>query len=356
MKKPKEGTGTGGKVNSLVGRGECACGHEHKHTKGNSPLSVTQHKEQETSSRFTQGNTHKESHRTSAQAQFEEPHIMKEMSTGCTFDLEDFVVVKKKQGPKVSKAKIHAQREEWYTRTTSSFRALDTEEVEEVNQSENGNGVTRARARDRRPVVAEREEAALHAGINASPATTSHRKIATQKSSACNHGTLNCFLDPESGALMTLAVDDIDTQGMECISVRIDSGASDSVLPTRECPDTTLEETARSAFGYACEAAGGHRSINEGQRNITFFSQDGDLNTMDFQVADVNKPLGSVAELVDAGHKVVFEKAGAYIQNEQGRRTRLRRSNGMWYMDCWRIPHAIASSPCQLEQLFARQG
>ena len=79
---------------------------------------------------------------------------------------------------------------------------------------------------------------------------------------------------------------------------------------------------AASACGtgnaYAYEAAGGHKIINEGQQNITFFSQGGDLNTMGLQAADVNKPFGSVAELVDAGHRVAFGKAGAYIENVHG--------------------------------------
>ena len=59
---------------------------------------------------------------------------------------------------------------------------------------------------------------------------------------------------------------------------------------------------------------------------------------MGFQVVAVNKALGSVSELVDAGHKVVFEKIGAYIENREGDKTRFRRCNGMWYLDAWRVP------------------
>ena len=77
---------------------------------------------------------------------------------------------------------------------------------------------------------------------------------------------------------------------------------------------------------------------------------------MDFQVAAVNKALGSVAELVDAGQKVVFDKPGAYIENADGRRTRLRRQNGMWYLDCWELPNELAVDPSKLVKLFHRQG
>ena len=37
------------------------------------------------------------------------------------------------------------------------------------------------------------------------------------------------------------------------------------------------------------------------------------MNNMVFQVVDANKPLGSVAEFVDARHRAVFGRNGAYI-------------------------------------------
>ena len=167
---------------------------------------------------------------------------------------------------------------------------------------------------------------------------------------------LDCFLDLEFGAPMALAKDEIDTDIVEYTSVLIDPGASGSAIPTGECNDIPLEDINRSRLGYAYEVAGGHRIINEGQRNMTRMSQDGDLNNMEFQVVGANKPFLSVIEFVDAGHRIVLESGGAYIENEKGRRSRLTRSNGMWYFVCWRIPRKIAVPKNSISLLQGRAG
>lgn len=85
-------------------------------------------------------------------------------------------------------------------------------------------------------------------------------------------------------------------------------------------------------------------------------SQQGDHGSIDFQVAAVNEALESVSEFVDARHKAVFDGTQSYLENQHGKRTRLRRQNEMWYLDCREIPHEIASSPNKSSQFFQRQG
>ena len=68
-------------------------------------------------------------------------------------------------------------------------------------------------------------------------------------------------------------------------------------------------------------------------------------------MADVIICVGSAAEFVDAGRKFVFENAGAYIDSPHGRRTGVRRGNGMGFMYWWRMTHAMASSPVELRRL-----
>lgn len=99
--------------------------------------------------------------------------------------------------------------------------------------------------------------------------------------------------------------DEVEMGGFECISVSIEPGASDSVLPMDECKDTPITETKKPKMGYADEAVGVHRIVNEGQRNVTFFSQDGNLSTIDSHAAAADKALGSVSEFVDVGHRVI---------------------------------------------------
>ena len=122
----------------------------------------------------------------------------------------------------------------------------------------------------------------------------------------------------------------MDTKGFEHICAFIGPGASDGVLPTEVGSDVPSTETKKPRSGYAYAAAGGHRIANEGQKDITFVSQEGSLCRIDLQVAAVNKALGSVAEFVDTGHRITSEKSGAHIDSVGGHRAYLRRCNEMW--------------------------
>ena len=61
----------------------------------------------------------------------------------------------------------------------------------------------------------------------------------------------------------------------------------------------------------------------------------------DIQVAKVNKILASVSRLVEAGNRVVFDspEVGSYIENvKDGKRTFLRQTNGVYFLDVWVPP------------------
>ena len=54
------------------------------------------------------------------------------------------------------------------------------------------------------------------------------------------------------------------------------------------------------------------------------------------QVCAVNKPLLSVAKLVSAGNRVVFEPGAAYIEdNSNGERIWLKEVDGMYMLKLW---------------------
>lgn len=105
----------------------------------------------------------------------------------------------------------------------------------------------------------------------------------------------NGFADPESGAVNAFAAGEVDTKGFEHACVPIGSGVSVSVLPAEGCQEVPLKEAKKPKAGYAYEGAGGHRIVNEGQRDITCISQEGALGRMGLQAAEVNKTLGSTA-------------------------------------------------------------
>eukprot|EP00974_Lingulodinium_polyedra_P028227 2724474-Lingulodinium_polyedra.AAC.1 len=59
---------------------------------------------------------------------------------------------------------------------------------------------------------------------------------------------------------------------------------------------------------------------------------------MKFQVAPVNKPLGSVRRIVQQGNKVVFsdDGEGSYIEHRAtGQRTALTERNGVYVLNVW---------------------
>ena len=90
----------------------------------------------------------------------------------------------------------------------------------------------------------------------------------------------------------------------------VDSGAGASVLPSTVCvhlPLEKLEDDAKRSYRTAI----GEDVPDEGQRVLIgqpYGSTAGRSTAIKFRVANVCKPVASVAELVDSGHQVVFEK------------------------------------------------
>ena len=73
---------------------------------------------------------------------------------------------------------------------------------------------------------------------------------------------------------------------------------------------------------------------------------------MTYQIADVKRPLCSVAKLCDRGNRVIFDYKGGAVQNlRTGNVTRFRRDGGIYVLDLW---------PDQKEEhfpaVFTRQG
>ena len=85
---------------------------------------------------------------------------------------------------------------------------------------------------------------------------------------------ISCSIDQGFGSPKALACDDEGAYVFECVGVPIYLGASDGVLPVKRCNGASIQGTKRSRNGCAYEAAGRHKIINEGQRNITFAPQD----------------------------------------------------------------------------------
>ena len=58
------------------------------------------------------------------------------------------------------------------------------------------------------------------------------------------------------------------------------------------------------------------------------------MRHMVFQVAAVNKALGSVSQIVSNGNRVIFDPTGSYIQNVGSvEKIWLRETNGVYVLD-----------------------
>lgn len=77
---------------------------------------------------------------------------------------------------------------------------------------------------------------------------------------------------------------------------------------------------------------------------------------MHFQVRVVNKALGSGRELVNSGHRAVFQQVGSHIESPSGIRTKTRRSIRMWYFVCGEVPKQAVDDPSVLLGVFLRSG
>ena len=89
-------------------------------------------------------------------------------------------------------------------------------------------------------------------------------------------------------------------------------------------------------------AANNGRIRNEGEVDFKFNTSSGDAKSMCFQVAEVNKALAAVSALVDANHRVMFDKhmkTGAdisfIIDKKTGIGTIMRSERNVWVIDAW---------------------
>ena len=72
-----------------------------------------------------------------------------------------------------------------------------------------------------------------------------------------------------------------------------------------------VRHSEASGAGVNYVAANGARIANEGEADFSFQDKEGKLHSWVFQIANVNNVLASVSAMVDAGHRVVFDRDDA---------------------------------------------
>ena len=123
---------------------------------------------------------------------------------------------------------------------------------------------------------------------------------------------------------------------VDCI---LDSGASESVCPLSMCPRYPVSDSPGSIAGLHYTSANGGRIKNRGQQLLPVELSNGTQSKALFQVADVARPLVSVAAVGATGNVVIFGVGGGVIRNiKTGADTPFLRKDGIYIFQLWIPP------------------
>ena len=153
--------------------------------------------------------------------------------------------------------------------------------------------------------------------------------------------------------------------GLICLprGITVGSGAADSVFPASWVKRALLKAPAGSRAGLFYVAASGTKLHNLGEFMLKFITSDGTSASIMFQVANINKPLASVAHLTDLGYCVVFNRHNGkdvsyLLHKETNQFLKMKREKGVFVIDAYL--HDIIAPEAESEKIplldFRRQG
>ena len=139
------------------------------------------------------------------------------------------------------------------------------------------------------------------------------------------------------------------------VEVTVDSGACDTVMPLRSCAFKILP-SYQSKLGLEYEVANGESIPNLGEKRMTMCTNETSTQrNLTMQVAEVNRALLSVAKMVDAGNRVVFDKDWSFIEDlRTGERSTIQRRGGLYILETWVKARRSEGAPPPAP--FQRQG
>ena len=130
----------------------------------------------------------------------------------------------------------------------------------------------------------------------------------------------------------------------ERISVKIDSGAIDTVMPPSVAKYFDTVQTEMSQKGPGFRAANGSAIKHYGQKTLEGVGDHYQPLNMTAQVADVKTTLGSVNQMLKAGNRVHFETGNCYVEDTcTVKRTKIKEkgAHSKWESGC---PCQVAAS------------
>ena len=127
-------------------------------------------------------------------------------------------------------------------------------------------------------------------------------------------------------------------------------------MPLSECQSIPCTPSAHSIRGDEYEVANGQCVPNVGERKLEAKTLGSNRSKrIHFQVADIHKPLLSMAKVADMGFRSVFEKQGGYIEHiDTGEKIPMYRRDNLYFIKMW--VRAAGSDDQNVSHCFGRQG
>ena len=127
-----------------------------------------------------------------------------------------------------------------------------------------------------------------------------------------------------------------DMAEWEEIEMGVDSGASETVVGPDMIPNVETVDGEQKKKGIKYEVATGELIPNLGEKSFVAVSENNITRSLTSQVADVNQALLSVRKMMAAGHRVVFDSEGSYIEDkETGEFMDMRDDGSMFLLKLW---------------------
>ena len=143
--------------------------------------------------------------------------------------------------------------------------------------------------------------------------------------------------EQHGGVLMGAWASDVD--GWRKIKVVMDSGAAACVAPRSMAPHFAITDSPEQRAGVYYTSANGAKLDNLGQQELPIAFDNGVRAMTTFQIADVSRPLMSVAKVCEMGNRVLFGSGGGVILNlASGQVTPFEMEDGVYVFTMWIPP------------------
>ena len=129
------------------------------------------------------------------------------------------------------------------------------------------------------------------------------------------------------------------------VTVVVDSGAAENVMPRSMFPEIPNEETERSKSGKGFNGPGREHMHNYGQQVMSVRTPEGFVWKSTWQVAELRRPLASASHIIQDGSGLFIEKDEAYIMNRKKKeKSMLRKEGNVYVLDLFvRVPPNVTA-------------